>query len=288
MDDNLVAHVPGLPARETTARLFLGRVYIGMFDVHLANSTYTAQELALAMRAPHVRPVYVAPPGVQPVQPVSGTDRRAARDRLWRRLGIPPDVPCLVYAGQLSAERHVHLLAGIVADVAEAVPDIRMLVIGEGPAVRGLARDAEAMAPGRVHLHPHVSDRAELLAVISSANVFVHPNHREPFGIGPLEAMACGVPVVLPRSGGVLTYATDENAWLAAAADPKVMASVVVEVLRSPFERAKRSAAGLMTAARFSWPAAASRMLALYAEIHAAHPDHRCAASITVANDPFE
>ncbi len=49
--------------------------------------------------------------------------------------------------------------------------------------------------------------RRSLAARCASCDVFVHPNPREPFGIGPLEAMASGVPVVLPDAGGVLSYA---------------------------------------------------------------------------------
>ena len=55
----------------------------------------------------------------------------------------------------------------------------------------------------------------ELLAdYYANADVFVHPNPKEPFGIAPLEAMASGVPVVAPNSGGILSYATDENIWM--------------------------------------------------------------------------
>ena len=61
----------------------------------------------------------------------------------------------------------------------------------------------------------NVRDRAELAKYYASADVFVHPNPREPFGIGPLEAMASRVPVVSPSAGGVLSYANPTNAWLA-------------------------------------------------------------------------
>ena len=65
----------------------------------------------------------------------------------------------------------------------------------------------------------HVDARA-LARLYASCDVFVHPNPREPFGIGPLEAMASGVPLVLPAAGGVLSYANADNAWLARADGP--------------------------------------------------------------------
>ena len=69
--------------------------------------------------------------------------------------------------------------------------------------VRRLVR--EGPLTGRVWLCGNL-DRETLATFYASADVFVHPNPREPFGIGPLEAMSSGVPVVMPAAGGVLEY----------------------------------------------------------------------------------
>ena len=57
-----------------------------------------------------------------------------------------------------------------------------------------------------------ISTKKLLADYYANADVFVHPNPKEPFGIAPLEAMASGVPTVAPDAGGILSYATDENA----------------------------------------------------------------------------
>ncbi len=59
-----------------------------------------------------------------------------------------------------------------------------------------------------------INDTETLANLFANCDAFVHPNPREPFGITPLEAMASGLPVVAPNSGGVLSYANSENAWL--------------------------------------------------------------------------
>jgi glycosyltransferase involved in cell wall biosynthesis len=123
------------------------------------------------------------------------------------------------------------------------------------------------MAPGRVHVHPHVTSRAELRAVLSCADVFVHPNPREPFGITPLEAMSVGVPVVLPAAGGVLTYASDENAWLAPP-DAAGLADAVCAALADGERRERRIAAARRAVEQFAWPVAAARTFSLYERIH--------------------
>ena len=61
----------------------------------------------------------------------------------------------------------------------------------------------------------HIADPERLADIYANCDALVHPNPREPFGIAPLEAMASGLPVVVARSGGVLSYANEENSWLA-------------------------------------------------------------------------
>ncbi|MGH9160543.1 MAG: glycosyltransferase, partial [Vicinamibacteraceae bacterium] len=126
---------------------------------------------------------------------------------------------------------------------------------------------AQARVPGRVLFCGHVSDRRALAACYASADAFVHPNPREPFGIGPLEAMASGVPVVVPNAGGVLSYATGDNAWLAEPSGPG-LASVLEKMLRAPAERVVRVAAARSTAERYDWPLVTARIFALYSELH--------------------
>jgi phosphatidylinositol alpha 1,6-mannosyltransferase len=88
----------------------------------------------------------------------------------------------------------------------------------------------------------------ELLAdYYASADVFVHPNPREPFGIAPLEAMASGVPVVAPNAGGILSYATDENIWLVEP-DGESFAAATREAIENPVLRESKIAAALATA----------------------------------------
>src|SRR5690606_12300152 len=96
---------------------------------------------------------------------------------------------------------------------------------------------------------------AQLARILASADMFVHPNPREPFGIGPLEAMASGLPVVLPRAGGVLAYATDGNTWLTSP-DADGLAGGVRDALARPMLRQQRRATALADVTHMAWPAA--------------------------------
>lgn len=107
-------------------------------------------------------------------------------------------------------------------------------------------------------------DRETLATVYASCDVFVHPNAREPFGIGPLEAMASGVPVVVPASGGVLEYANPLNAWLAAPTVGAFARAVRAAAAADP----RRLAAARATAQRFRWSQITRRFFATYDELH--------------------
>lgn len=95
----------------------------------------------------------------------------------------------------------------------------------------------------------------------------MHPNPREPFGIGPLEAMTSGTAVIAARGGGVLEFASPRNAWLAEPS-PEAFAKTLSRALREHERREARIREGLATAASLAWPDVASRMLALYDRIH--------------------
>jgi alpha-1,6-mannosyltransferase len=271
MDDNLAAHLPDLPSTHAIARAFLGRAYIGLFDAHLANSNYTAEELREAMVAPHLRPIYVTPMGVEIPRPLTGERRHAIRRAIRERLGIRPDARLVLYAGRLSPEKHVSTLVAVAARLAWR--NRYLVVAGDGPLRDALAADCARHAPAVARFIGHVG-REQLQELLAAADVFVHPNPREPFGIAPLEAMAAGLPVVLPRAGGVLTYATDGNAWLVRP-DAVALADGVDAALTASAECAARASAARRTAESFAWPAAASAMLKGYEAIHRARLEAR-------------
>ncbi len=262
MDDNLEVHLGGRTMARAAAREFLGRAYIGMFDMHLANSEYTADELREAMRAPHVRPIHVCRMGVAPRTEPGAYRRSAIRRRLLARCGRT-DAWIVVYAGRLSPEKHVLLLPETIAAASGPERPLHLLVVGDGPLRARLEAACERLIPGRAHFLGHVSDRDELASVISACDAFLHVNHREPFGIGPLEAMGLATPVVMPASGGLLSYGTSHNAWLA---DPgaRGLGDALRACLLNESERRRRVANGRITAGDHAWARVTPEIFRVY------------------------
>ena len=117
------------------------------------------------------------------------------------------------------------------------------------------------MLRDRVKLAGYVSD-ADLCALYSSCRAFVYPSIYEGFGLPPLEAMACGAPVIASAVPSV----TASAARVIAATDVHAMAGAIVELLTDAQARESLSAAGLKHAAEFSWEQTAMLTREVYQE----------------------
>ncbi len=271
MDDNVAAYLSARASVLTAARHYLRHVYGPSFDVHVANSAYTAAELR---DHAGIADVEVCPPGVDARLFAAARPDPSLRAALLAAAGGEASSRLAFYAGRLSPEKNLPLLVHAVAELArrreaaaDGTPDVRLIVAGEGPQAAALELLAARVAPGRVHFIGHVGDRRALARHYASADVFVHPNPREPFGIGPLEAMAAGTPVVVPNAGGVLSYADEGNAWLATPV-PAAFAHAIVEA--SSGRDSARTARAVVTAHAHAWNIVAGRYFDLVDRRHAA------------------
>ena len=264
MDDNIAAYV-GSPARHV-AKQFVGRAYVGMFDAHIAVSEYAADELRSSMRARHRRPVFVCGMGVD-AAPVSPGKIADARRDLLQRAGVV-EANLIVYAGRVSPEKHVDDLPHVLGQLEGSSTPAHLFIAGDGPLRDDVMRAARSAAPGRVHWIGHVSDKRALAELLSAADVFLHPNPREPFGIAPLEAMALGVPLVAPESGGILSYASRQTAWLAPPG-ASALAEALQNCLDNPEERKRRALKGRLVARQHTWKRAAGHLFDTYERVHA-------------------
>jgi alpha-1,3-rhamnosyl/mannosyltransferase len=114
----------------------------------------------------------------------------------------------------------------------------------------------------QVELAGRVSDD-ELVALYRGADTFVFPSLGEGFGLPPLEAMACGTPVVCSAATS-LPEVVGDAAVLFDPADPDALTRELGALLADDGRRAALRAAGLARAAEFSWARCADALLALY------------------------
>ncbi len=271
MDDNFSSYVTSAWLGRTFSAFYMHWLYFPFFDHHIANSSYTAEELMPASKGhPVQRGVWVRTPGVD-VDGFSPTLRsESARQRLIERAGGGPESVLLLYVGRLVPEKNLPLLIDVTAKLAtNAGADYRMLIAGEGMALEELRTLARRYSSEHVTFLGHVGDREQLANLYANCDVFVHPNPREPFGIAPLEAMASGLPLVAPNAGGVLSYANPTNAWLTEPT-PDAFATAIQHAATASAEKQERLRLATATAESFRWENVTDSLLHLYRDLCAA------------------
>ncbi len=103
----------------------------------------------------------------------------------------------LVYVGRLVGHKNVDLLIRAVGIVRREVPDVRVIIIGDGPEMEGLkALVSELSLRKNVEFTGFLENYNDALAIMKSSKIFVSPSTREGFGMAALEANACGLPVL--------------------------------------------------------------------------------------------
>jgi glycosyltransferase involved in cell wall biosynthesis len=170
------------------------------------------------------------------------------------------------YAGRLVPEKNLSLLLETMELLDPAV--YRLAIAGTGIQMEYLQRECTRKRFGNVTFLGHVADRETLAGYYANADVFLHPNPREPYGIAPLEAMASGLPLIAPAAGGVTSYADETNAWLVQATAAAFSAAVRT-VQADPVGSLQKTSAARATAVGLSWPRVAERHLRLYRELSA-------------------
>jgi alpha-1,6-mannosyltransferase len=158
--------------------------------------------------------------------------RPARPDPGLRRRLAPGPGPLLLYAGRLSSDKRVDLLAPMLATLDRGAV---LAVAGAGAAEGILRRRARRLGVlERIRMLGHVSDRAALARLMATADVFVHPNPAEPYGLAPLEALAAGCRVVAPDAAGTGETLAGRGAVLVAPGDPGALADGVRLALDAP------------------------------------------------------
>ncbi|GAA4603914.1 glycosyltransferase involved in cell wall biosynthesis [Actinoplanes octamycinicus] len=183
------------------------------------------------------------------------------------------DRPRILTVGRLVPRKGFEELIAALPEVPRAE-----LVIAGGPEPAELATDEYAQHLLQLAKDSRVDDRVRLLGAVPahrmpewyrSADVLAATPWYEPFGLTPLEAMACGVPVVATAVGGLTDTVVDGvTGDLVAPRDPHGLGQTLRKLLTDQHRRLGYAAAAVDRAVHaYAWPQIAARMSAVYASV---------------------
>ncbi|MEI7611572.1 MAG: glycosyltransferase [Betaproteobacteria bacterium] len=212
-------------------------------------------------------PMHILPTGVSLPSPASD-GRRAFRERH----GIAESRPVALFVGRVAHEKNIDFLLDAIDLTRETVPDVLLIIAGEGPALKHLHKAVEDRGLAAQVLFIGYMDRQrELPNCYAAADVFVFASRTETQGLVLLEAMSTGLPVVSLAEMGTLDILGAARGAVVPADNPYSFALALSDVLRDSEKRQRLSQEGRVYAAEWSEGALAGKMADLYRQIVARH-----------------
>ena len=207
-----------------------------------------------------------ADPRYRPVTDREQLERVRSRYGLWGRY--------VLALGNLQPRKNLARLVSAYVDLRRSgqLQGVQLVLAGKAQwreselyeDVRGSGFADDILFPGYI-------EDADLPALYSGALVFVYPSIYEGFGLPPLEAMACGTPVICSNAAS-LPEVVGDAALTVPPTDTSALAQTLWKVAGDPGLRAELVERGLRRAGRFSWQACAEETLQVYRDALARRP----------------
>jgi glycosyltransferase involved in cell wall biosynthesis len=191
-------------------------------------------------------------------------------EEIRRRFGVSRDF--LLAVGSLQPRKNMVRLIRAYAKLRSEREDFRPQLVIVGRKLWLASEIFDEVKRQRwaddVILTGYVADE-DLPALYRAARAFVYPSLFEGFGLPPLEAMACGTPVVTSDVSS-LPEVTGDAALLIDPNDERALANALIEIVNDQGLRAKLRERGIAQAGKFTWREAAEKTLSLYQEAYTA------------------
>jgi glycosyltransferase involved in cell wall biosynthesis len=251
-DDYWQAYRPGVAGR---AARVVERAAARLGDARIAISARTAERLPPGPRT------YV----IEPAADAAAIDAAPAA-------GAVVDV---VSAGRLNAQKNLPLLLRALAHARDGGRPLTCAVLSDGPERAALERETQRLGlGGSVRFEGAIADDRAFYGRMKAAKVLAWPSLAEGFGITPLEAMACGLPVVAAASPYSATEALvrDAGAGIVTVAEPAPFAAALRALVDDAPGRERMSAAARAWGRRSTWDTVAGAVERVYADAIAPAP----------------
>lgn len=181
---------------------------------------------------------------------------------------LPPGItePFLLAVGNFEPRKNLDRLLEAFFVIARQGFDGQLVLVGKGSGAQSIAARARQNGlESRIVLTGFVTER-ELVLLYNRAKLFVYPSLYEGFGLPPIEAMACGCPVVASNTS-VMPETLGDAAILVDPASVSALANAMTAVLETDGLARTLEQKGLARARSFTWHETAARTRSVYADV---------------------
>lgn len=255
-------YLPFLPKKllAAAARMISRKECDGVTAVIAPSSAMKNALLAYGVSSP----VHIIPTGLRGAD-FSNCDGPAFRTQH----AIPAERPVMAYVGRVAFEKNLDFLLQVTEVVRYSLPDVLLVIAGEGPARASLERAvAKRGLTDNVRFVGYLERRTELPACYCAADVFVFASKTETQGLVLLEAMALGVPVVGLAEMGTKDVLQEGQGCRIAPDDVAGFARTLVPLLADRAAAQALGETGKAYAANWSEARMGEAVLALYQSLH--------------------
>lgn len=257
---------------ESALRLRIEHELLQLLDFTIAPNPDERAELIWGLGAKDSK-ICMIPPGIN-------LDRFHPGDPIEARRELElPDQPLVLYVGRIDPIKNIETLLQSMSLLCGAPADAntpKLVIIGgqviDGPGGKVLDADLQAVAARAAELgireqliFQGAQPQSVLPKYYAAATVCAVPSLYESFGLVAVEAMACGLPVVASRVGGMkFTVEEGVSGLLVPSGDAQAMANAIGRIIGDRDLRATFQIGARQAAIRFSWHTVSSAMLRLY------------------------
>ncbi len=194
------------------------------------------------------------------------------RSHFRSKFGIPENKKVLLNVSRVAFEKNIGVLIEMLAKAKQYLPDVHLVIAGEGPAKNSYVRQAN-----NLDLNDHISfvgylDRnSELIDCYHSADLFVFSSKTETQGLVLLEAMAAGTPVVSVAAMGTKDVLSECRGAIITDGSVDDFCRKVVTLLQNQDSMTKLSNEAVLYARKWDSAALAGNMIEYYDEIVTVH-----------------
>jgi phosphatidyl-myo-inositol alpha-mannosyltransferase len=193
----------------------------------------------------------------------NGVDLRFFHPGVPAPVSMRDDTPHILFLGRLDPRNGLSELIDAFGHVSERMPDVRLIVVGDGP----LRSHYQRLAAGNPAIHFEGAVKEGRPAYYANATVYACPTTKASFGITLLEAMACGAPIVCSDIPGFTDVVRDgHDCLMVPASNAHRLADGLLRVLGDRALRLRLAEAALTEVQRYDWPRVTDAILAVYEE----------------------